>query len=834
MHVAITSLANVATKVPQSSRGTTTTAYAVICRVPSLVVVPPSLDQTLSDGWFARSRFEHRAVDGRNGGGGCIFALRLSGDPGFKMWLPSNSTDNLLNSFPMFGHPGISALEYAGQVDAMKEEKRLSDISLKRKSEASTQDQTTTPDVAASKNEGGEVSPPLHFIDEFGYQRRRGTFINHTPRSFEVRASPTLEVYRPSTRAESENYSRPLSRQSSMANGSPANSGQHGHSSSTNSGTLGNRSALNHNDVAELDSTEIGLSSSPDVYVPSTKSHRRSLSAPYAPSSRVLMYRAGTASSKPIYPSREPSLRSASLSSHPSPESKRQRRQTPFKINTTKQTAASRHAPLEPLVARIQQQQEEVETIGGVPIDPEREMSAEMGTFGVIQRYFDSQGGGPVPKPQTTSHTWSTSASTIVAPTLHGSSLHKSFMDPIVDQSIDELKLPEDPPQVPARSPKRITNPVYHLGVESEPLRVSDFNIAAEGEYSPYDTDSDVPPVTKKKIPERHPVGQLPEIGSPAVGRLAPPILGHDAITASADLRLNDLAFWLRNTGPKLDPQPMTKEQKKMGMRLFKVKQRNSLAARFGSVEGSPQRARTRPAVPSCAREMTTAGGAKHLKIVIPTESPSESQATTVSLSSKRAPRRSRHISISFTEQMLTEEMLNPLASPEVERMLSNFDTRERSASAPNPRLPRSPKRSPMASVPVPVKDHPLATRDEMTRARKLRDLQRIKRKPVATDTSSGQNTGGLPTPAHTPEPSTASTFEDEGVAGDSPVSKMERLQDRVITLQRQNTQLAEALAKIVGLELNDGDLKSEDVLDAFRRIKGSNKVLSIRSSKTN
>jgi hypothetical protein len=121
-----------------------------------------------------------------------------------------------------------------------------------------------------------------------------------------------------------------------------------------------------------------------------------------------------------------------------------------------------------------------------------------------------------------------------------------------------------------------------------------------------------------------------------------------------------------------------------------------------------------------------------------------------------------------------------------------------------------------------------------MTRARKLRDLQRIKRKPVATDTSSGHNTGGLPTPAHTPEPSTASTFEDEGVAGDSPVSKMERLQDRVITLQRQNTQLAEALAKIVGLELNDGDLKSEDVLDAFRRIKGSNKVLSIRSSKTN
>jgi hypothetical protein len=277
----------------------------------------------------------------------------------------------------------------------------------------------------------------------------------------------------------------------------------------------------------------------------------------------------------------------------------------------------------------------------------------------------------------------------------------------------------------------------------------------------------------------------------------------------------------------------MTKEQKKTGMRLFKVKQRNSLAARFGSVEGSPQRARSRPAVPSCAREMTTAGGARHLKIVIPTESPSGSQGTTVSLSSKRTPRRSRHISISFTEQMLTEEMLNPLASPEVERMISNFDTRERSASAPNARSPRSPKRSAKTSIPVPVQDHPLATRDEMTRARKLRDLQRIKRKPVPADTSSGQNTGGLPTPAQTPEPSASSTFGDEALAEDSPTSKMERLQDRVITLQRENSQLAEALAKIVGLDINDGDLRSEDVLAAFRRIRGSGTVLSIRSSKT-
>jgi hypothetical protein len=739
------------------------------------------------------------------------------------MLLSSNSTDNLLNSFPMFGHPGISALEYAGQVDAMREEKRLSEIALKRKSEINTQDQNTnTPDVTGTEKEVDEDSPPLHFIDEFGcQQRKRGTFMNHTPRSFEMRSSHTLEVYRPS-RAESENYSRPLSRQSSMAGGSPATTGQHGHSSSINSGTFGNRSTLNHNDVAELDSTEIGLSSSPEVYVPSTKSHRRSLSAP---PSRVLTYQPGVTST-PRQPSRELSFRGTSLPNHHPQEKKRQRRQTPFKLNTSKHTAVSRHAPLEPLVAE-HRRKEKAETIGDVPVDMDREVSAEMGTFGVIQRYFDSQGGGPVSTPKKATHTWSTSASTIVTPTLPGSSLHKSFMNPIADYNVDELKLPEDPPPVPSRSPKRMTNQVFPINTESQQVRDDEFEIAAEGEYSPYDTDRDVLHVAQKRTPERHPVGQVPWVGSSAVGRLAPPILGHDAITASADLCLNDLSYYLRNTGPKLEPQPMTKEQKKTGMRLFKVKQRNSLATRFGSVEGSPQRARNRPAVPSCAKEMTTSGGARHLRIVIPTETPTGSQATTLSMASKRTPRRSRHIAISFTD-----EMLNPLASPEVERMISNFETPDRSASVPVPRSPRSPKRSPISLKPTPVKDHPLASRDEATRARKLRDLQRIKQKPVPTDTCSNHDACDLPTPAQTPEPTASSTFEDEGVAEDSPVSKMERLQDRVITLQRQNTQLAEALAKIVGLELEDGDLRSEDVLDAFRRIKDS-RALSIKGSVT-
>jgi hypothetical protein len=749
----------------------------------------------------------------------------------------------------MFGHPGISALEYAGQVDALREQnQRLSEVSHKRKSSTSTQDKNTTAATTPGEEELVELSPPLHFIDEFGcQQRRRGTFLNHTPRNYELRSSqPLVEVYRPSTRAESENYSRPLSRQSSMASGSPALTSHHGHSMSTNSSSFGHRSTLHHETVAELDSTEVGVTSSPQVYQPSTKSHRRSLSAPHG---KVLTYQPGaTTSTSQKY--RDPSLRSTSLPEHQPQEKKRQRRQTPFKLITTKQINVPRHSPMEPWVAEHRRKgtTETIETIGDVPVDMDRELSAEFGTFGVIQRYFDSQGGGPVSAADIIPEGQPSKLPVTPPPMSDVRSLPKTPTQPI-----DELRLPDDPPPLPDRSPKRMTNPAFPLSPRTLRVRDSDFNIAAEGQYSPYDTDNDNLHVAKKRTKERPDVGQVAWIGSPNVGRLAPPILGHDAITASSELCLNDLAYWLRHTGPKSEPQLMTKEQKKKkGMKLFKVKQRKSLAARVGSVEGSPQRARNRPAVPSCAKEMTTSGGARHLRIIIPTESPPGSQAVTLPLNR----RRSRHISISFTE-----EMLSPLASPEVERMISTFDLPERSVSAPIPKSPRSPKRPPRSPKPVPVddQDHPLAvspSRDELTRARKLRDLQRIKRKPVPDQTSlkslksskslksmksskeqqqsDPSTTGALPTPAHTPEPIVPGSSEDgnEGIAEDSPEHKIIRMEDQMVYLKRQNTQLAEALATIVGLQLEDGDLKSEEVLKAFRQIRDS-RVLSVSSKES-
>jgi hypothetical protein len=55
----------------------------------------------------------------------------------------------------------------------------------------------------------------------------------------------------------------------------------------------------------------------------------------------------------------------------------------------------------------------------------------------------------------------------------------------------------------------------------------------------------------------------------------------------------------------------------------------------------------------------------------------------------------------------------------------------------------------------------------------------------------------------------------------DSAAYKMALLQEKVIFLQHQNTELAHALAKMVGLETKEGDagLDAETVLEAYRQM---------------
>jgi hypothetical protein len=731
----------------------------------------------------------------------------------------------------MFGHTRWSVLEYAGMLEeSCKTNTSVTSESLKRKSTAWTQDENTSPTTAGTQSTGYDLSPPVHFIDEFGcQQRRKGTFPNHTPRAFEMQSTKLFNVYQPSGTAK-ENYSRPRTSHGthSFSNNRTTTS-SHAYNSSTVFHTAGESTPNEFGNAIQPDSKEISSSSSPKVYQPSAKPRRRSSSVPLA---RVLTYEPrSTFSSEHV--GRDTSIRSASSPVSRPQDKKRQRRQTPFKVTIP----SARHAPLEPLVAK-HRRKASYDTMSELLPEIETEQVGEMGTFGVIQRYFDSQTGGPVSVSKTLCHAYSPDPPSVPLPMSPEPPLLESTKRSMEIYVIGEVDLHEPPPAVPNRSPRRLTNPTFPVQTEPIISTHGDFVSIADEQHSSSDENDKLEDdlhVPKERISKRLDVGQAGGVGSSQVGRLAPPILSHDALTASADLGLNDLSYYLKHTGPSTDFQP-TVQQRRTTMKLFKAKQRKTLAARVGSVERPPERARRQTSIPTCAREMTTSGGARHLRIVIPTESPHYTPVVAVSASQSWTQRRSRHISITFDEGML-----DPLASPGVERMLSGFEVPSRPFSEPIPASPRSPKRPPKSTKAVPVEEHPLASepepephtsREDQTRARKLRDLQRIKRKPLPEyyeqkEQHSDAVAGALPTPAHTPEPLPESNVEvdsghDGGIEDESSISKIARMQERVMMLQRQNTELTEALAKIVGLELEDGDLRPEDVLKAFKRIKTS------------
>jgi hypothetical protein len=241
---------------------------------------------------------------------------------------------------------------------------------------------------------------------------------------------------------------------------------------------------------------------------------------------------------------------------------------------------------------------------------------------------------------------------------------------------------------------------------------------------------------------------------------------------------------------------------------------------------------------------MTTSAGAKHLKIVIPRLSGTDNLTLPVAAPAPQHQKhRSRHISLSFTEDLLVPA----LASPAVERAIqgfSSYDRASRSFSAPNimdvaANAARKEKSPPISPKPIPVVEHPLAehpiSREEQTKARKLRDLKKIRRKEVSSTISvstsiqqrnSDTGPGALPTPRQTPEPSSDEIVGESAVEievlEEGSMEKMIRLQERVVYLQRQNSALTAALAKVVGLEPENGDLEPEYVLQVFRRCRYS------------
>lgn len=756
----------------------------------------------------------------------------------------ATSTEALINSFPMFGHPGISALEYAGTLAAAKEQSHRASVtctSLKRKSTAETHDENTntaTPAAVDTRFDARLPLAPVHYIDESGTQRKRkDMFVNHTPRNFDMRAPQIPEVYRPSTSSSNENYSRPRINSRSSSIGPTLEQ---------------KRLTVNPGTPFELDSTEVGVASSPkmsvssppmspEVYRPmALPPHRRSISSPMT---KVITYqpRQARAIISHSHQKRDICVRNTSTPNHDLKEKKQSRRQTPYKVVGPMANTSLPYASLEPWVAKHERNAASSDTTSDKPTQEDLEKLEEVAPLGVIQKYFDSQADSRDSSLRRVRHRHTPSPPKMPLP--HSPDQTLRSKDAVVMFPIEDLELITDlPPAVPERSPKRLTGPKFPVRKESITSVDSDFARAAEGQFTEYDQRASGIRLPKQRGPYAT-VGQAARAGSSCLGRMAPPILGHDALTANSDLGLNDLSFYLRNTGPSADVQTTNRQRTRGGPKIFKVK-RKSLAARVGSVEGSPQRARQKPKVPTCAREMTTSGGAKHLRIIIPRLSGTDNLSLPTAVSGTQEQKnRPRRMSLSFTEDLLVPS----LASPAVERAIqgiSSYDRTSRSFSAPNimdvaASAMRKEKSPPISPRPIPVLEHPLAerplSREEQTKARKLRDLKRIRRKETASTISVSASTtqrnsdtgpGALPTPRHTPEPSSDAMIGDSAVEievlEEGSAEKMFRLQDRVMLLQRQNSALTAALAKVVGLELENGDLEPEYVLQTFRRCRYS------------
>lgn len=109
----------------------------------------------------------------------------------------------------MLGHPGISAFEYAGAAEEHYREERAwekaTEETVLHATErhptlpADLEREETSPQLVA-RSETSEHQQTQAPVDEYTIaQRRRGTFVNHTPRNHEIRWSsklshrPTLE-----------------------------------------------------------------------------------------------------------------------------------------------------------------------------------------------------------------------------------------------------------------------------------------------------------------------------------------------------------------------------------------------------------------------------------------------------------------------------------------------------------------------------------------------------------------------------------------------------------------------------------------------------------------
>lgn len=857
-----------------------------------------------------------------------------------------------------FGHPGISALEFAGGGTDAKDNKGTQSALKNRgkekgkgKERTGSVASTTTSSSSALNLDGidyqsidahlSPVSP-----EQLQQQRKKGaSFVNHTPRRFELRRKPRNKTMglgidttdgapEPGTRKTAswtQYWHQYPPRDWSLSEALKKEGLEMPSETTTVTGSEEpDWASQNSRQLLRIEDIPGPLSSNPVLITP-TEQSTSAVSVGALPE-REIPERVSSVAATTVPPTRY-----RQKSANNNGKLKRRRRQTPFKIPVTrteslKSMSSGRHSPLEPLVAMHRREasrelnastkdmvtQEEDAGDGeedravGVEEDAEggaEEQPSPSPEF-AVQSYFDSQASTSTASPPSIALPTSSVTS---APSPRNIPLPRS---PSPEVEVTKSKASDHPgrvpalpsndiaaprtPTVPNRNPKRLSRDP-HSSLQSHTfstpgIRDSDFTSAAKGQYSPYSPSQRSPAVFSSPtsptnriasnssneatyqpqpldIPKlRTAGGRIPSnlvvghVGSSKLGRMAPPILGHEALTATAVL--NDLSYYLKNTGPPSENSNSSLGRSRTagkrrsgaagGFRIFKVKgvggagangkgkkrkksKESSLAKRVGSVEGSPDRNREKEGqamqrkTPACAKEMTTRGGAKHLRIVIPYSSDEQEGAGF----GRRVELEGRAIMGASNQgkEMWTDEMLSPLAGEAVERAIAGKASNEGVQGEEEERLKtptRSPKRSPIERKPVPVREHPLLTREEQTRARKLRDLERVKRQLLLAHAGMNGNAKlkgvGLERQAR-PSPAVEPSSGTDGVArnsnevsapqdSDSLSSKVRNLEQKVNALQRQNTQLAEALARIVGFEREDGEVDVEGVLKVYRQMR--------------
>jgi hypothetical protein len=712
----------------------------------------------------------------------------------------------------MFGHPGISALEFAGEHQEARKTLSLKGKAISMTTTTTIATTTSTSETVSKLAEDQHTTelespqPPIQ-PEEISLQQRRRTFMNHTPRNLEMRL-PERKEFPKTIGTDAEHTS--LNKSDETLQPSTSHQPACGQTASPTSSDQTHHSALgiwmsknivevNANPPVELESKEMV----PDMARKSTPKNSTSRRNSFTSSLASRMTRrASTAHSSQT-------IHSHTLVEHHQSNEKHRRCQTSYKIVTSSpKSFNSRFSPQEPWVSH-HHRQETSSTVSDLPPQVKIDDITEVSTFRAIQEYFDSQ----IFTRSAVSTSWHRFSSPPNIPLPNSPAQTRISIPPVEPVAVfpnDELELFRGPaPDLPLRSPARL----HPLNRVRSKIVDADFASAAEGQYSPYDK-FDALSLRKRYsgcVSVR--LRQTERAGSSTLGRMAPPILGHAALAATVDL--NELSLFLKNTGPPSDGEDPRK--KPALKKIFKVP-RKCLAVRVGFIEGHPSKNKQLPP-PTCAREMRTASGARHLRIVVPTDYLTYDH--TIMLPVCLSNRRSRHISITWNDEMLT-----PLASASLEHAISEFNAMGKESHTP-PMTIRTPKRSPMALTPVPVEDHPLKSRKEKTKARKLRDLKKMKRHSANTSICTSTTEDSIAVAPATPDQSLVQmrgspTESVDERQEERPLSNMVRLQHNFVLLQRQNTELADALARMMGLEMEDGDLDADVVLKTYKRLRFS------------